>query len=132
MLSEFVTVFAKFGFIIRAMGEPIMTAGFGLIIYNVITTESIFSKMLATKWMVFIGKISYSFYLWHWLIFSFVGDSVLQFTNTTNSSFYIAFILSALAIIPFAWLSYWLLEMPYFKKGKKSYTPAISPVTESI
>jgi len=109
-----------------------MTTGFALIVYNVITTESVFSRMLATKWMVFIGRISYSFYLWHWLVFSFVGAEVLRFASAPNRGLYIAFLLSTLITIPIAWLSYRLLEMPYFNKGKRPSAQVVSPVTESI
>lgn len=33
-------------------------------------------KLLASRWFVFVGKRSYSLYLWHWPIFSFVDYSL--------------------------------------------------------
>ena len=47
-----------------AAGAPVI--GAALIIYSGIDGKPFVSKLLSTRPFVFIGKISYSLYLWHW------------------------------------------------------------------
>lgn len=117
MLTEFVTIFKSQAYLLRSIGEPLMTFGFAIILYNVITTQSIVSYILSSKPFLFIGKISYSFYLWHWLIASFVSDFIINSFGVTLLGFNLAFIISALLAIPVSMISYNLLEAPYFKKA---------------
>jgi len=117
MLTEFILKFGEYAFMIRALGEPLMTLGFALILYNVITSESIFSKVLESRPFLFIGKISYSMYLWHWIIATLVSNLIIDKFGMNLWGFNAAVLLSFIVAIPVSWISYQLLEAPYFKKA---------------
>ncbi len=71
-------------------------------------------RLLALRPMVFIGLVSYSWYLWHWPLMSFariVGGGELS----TAEGVSIAAISFALAVV-----SYWFVERPF----RRSTTPA--------
>ena len=86
--------------------------GTGFIIYYSNKNEITY-KILSSRLLVGIGLISYSLYLWHYPIFSFLKiiqierDSI--FTNLTI--FILIFVVSA--------LSYFLIEKPFRKKQSK-------------
>ncbi|WP_130835635.1 acyltransferase family protein [[Erwinia] mediterraneensis] len=67
--------------------------------------ERIITSLLSQRILVFIGKISYSLYLWHWPVFSFCRymDYTLE-----GKPLYMAF----LAVISLSLLSYYLIEKP--------------------
>jgi peptidoglycan/LPS O-acetylase OafA/YrhL len=43
-----------------------------LLIYSFLVGNSMLSPMLKTKPLIFVGKISYSLYLWHWIILAYM------------------------------------------------------------
>lgn len=52
-------------------GALLPTAGAAMVIYSGIEGVSVVGRMLQSPPLVFIGKISYSLYLWHWVIIVF-------------------------------------------------------------
>lgn len=76
------------------------------LIYSSVENHSI-QKMLATKPMVFIGKISYSLYLFHWLLIAFA----YYITNEKQLSNEMILLVSALSFI-LSIISYYCLETP--------------------
>lgn len=68
------------------------------------------TKILTIRPMVFIGVISYSLYLWHWPIISY-----LNYLNITiNSTIGICVILASILL---AWLSWKFIEKPLRQTG---------------
>ena len=65
-------------------------------------------RLLSSKLFTFIGKISYSLYLWHWPILLFHNDF------RTDSSF----VLSLTLILILSILSYYLIEKPFRNNTK--------------
>ena len=88
-----------------------------LVIYTT-TQESIVKKLLSTKLMVFIGKISYSLYLYHWIFISFA----YYITGTKQIDNQIVLLVTALTVL-FSILSYYLVEQP-IRKSKLSFKQA--------
>ncbi len=64
------------------------------------------SRFLSLKPIVFVGRISYSLYLWHWPILAFTR--YLRITEPTNE---VKLIVVALTVI-FSLLSYYFIEQP--------------------
>ena len=69
-------------------------------------------RILAHPFMVFIGVLSYSIYLWHWPLFSFLFISTPEPTRLER-------VAVVLASVGLSWLSYLLVERPVrFSKRK--------------
>ena len=79
----------------------------GLIVTSAIATGNPLARLLATKPLVFLGKRSYSFYLWHLPIISFFFASGISRSLWIVPSFILCLILSE--------LSYRLIERPFLQ-----------------
>lgn len=116
MTTEIINRAGGLGFVIKSFSEPVMTLGFALMILNLIRSESIFSKTLNHGFFQFIGKISYSMYLWHWLIAFSVSSWMMEYYGNSNLILILSFTLTVGVLIPVSWLSYILFEQFYFRK----------------
>ena len=71
-------------------------------------------KILANRWMVFIGLISYPLYLWHWPLLSFAR---IMEGETPSRNIRMAVVALSLVL---AWLTYRLIERP-LRFGSKTW-----------
>lgn len=73
--------------------------GAALIIYSGMTSQTVVARLLSLKPMVFIGLISYSLYLWHWVIIvyakHYLGHALSRWDKLAVIT--AAFVLSSLA-----------------------------------
>jgi peptidoglycan/LPS O-acetylase OafA/YrhL len=76
--------------------------------------RSLAGRALASKPMVFIGLISYSFYIWHWPIIIFQRMSMIQIPGASSRN--VKAVILILSIVT-ATLSWRYIETP-FRKGK--------------
>jgi peptidoglycan/LPS O-acetylase OafA/YrhL len=120
MLTEFLNHFGKWAFVIRTISEPVMTFGFGLLVLNVISSQNIFSRILSWKPFLFLGKISYSMYLWHYLIAQYISIYIISHWGITFLNMNICILLSLVILIPVSWISFKFFEEPYFRKNAKA------------
>lgn len=86
--------------------------GAALIIAFAKDTNSIVNKVLSTEPIVYIGKISYSLYLWHWPILVFSRQLSLK-QNIEINSIYVLIVIFIISI-----LSYHFIETPTRKNRK--------------
>lgn len=92
-----------------------MSCGFSGIIYLSLTSEHLLHKVLGNKMISMIGRISYSFYLWHGLASFIIGNMIIHrfvFLNDIRAPL-LTFILSTLILIPISLVSYNMLEKPF-------------------
>lgn len=76
-----------------------------LIAIGTMNQQSKISELLAQKPLVFIGLLSYSLYLWHWLIFSVIRyEGIPETTRTLTAAYLLCFML--------AYLSWRYIEKP--------------------
>jgi peptidoglycan/LPS O-acetylase OafA/YrhL len=132
MTTAFFAHFGKLAFVVRAMGEPILTFGFALIILNLVGTESIFRKFVSMPFFLFIGRMSYSMYLWHWPIV--VPVCYFLIVHLGRSNFYqeLAFLITIVFCSLVAMISYRYLEAPYFRNRTKKTKTATNPTQQKI
>ena len=79
-----------------------------------IKEKNFLNKILSFKPIVFIGLISFSLYLWHYPVFSFVRLSSFDLDT------YFEYIILILFIFFLSILSFYLVEQPFRKKNKIS------------
>lgn len=87
------------------------TLGSAFIIYSSFHSRSIVGKLLSLPPFVFIGKISYSLYLWHWPIIIFGMYYIIQIPTITQM-----WILISISFV-LATLSWHFVENPFRAKG---------------
>ena len=97
------------------MSAILPTVGSALIIFSGMEGESVVGKVLSWSPLVFIGKISYSLYLWHWPIIILGRYYLIESPSTAQMSLLvlISFVVSA-----FSWL---VVEKPF---RSRSFLPA--------
>ena len=125
MVTEVANAFGPLSFFVRALGEPVLTFGFALVIINVTGASNFFVRILSLPFMQFIGRISYSMYLWHWLICWNITHWIIGRAGQTPLIMNLTYIVCLIAIIPISWVTYRLLEVPYFTSGKRLPASAI-------
>jgi peptidoglycan/LPS O-acetylase OafA/YrhL len=120
---------------VRAIAQPLALLGLAMILYSIVALShatpfpgsaaiwpvfgtailivgmtanqrGVVSRLLATKPMVYIGLISYSFYLWHWPLLSFYRIYNLGVQDLAANA-----VLVVLAML-LAWLGYVFVENP--------------------
>ncbi|WP_392551276.1 acyltransferase family protein [Orbus wheelerorum] len=91
----------------------IPTVGTGLILYF-FHPKTIVAKGLSLKPLVFIGKISYSLYLWHWPVIVLARKYLFVEQFTSIKQYFIV----ALTTIILSLLTYYFIETPARKKNK--------------
>jgi peptidoglycan/LPS O-acetylase OafA/YrhL len=127
MVAEIVRAAGSLGFICKAFAEPILTLGFALMLWNVLFTPSIFQKGLSHPAMQNVGRWSYSIYLWHWYPCLYISQVIVDRLGSTPQVQYLALGICLCLVIPFSYLSYTWLEMPYFTKRQSQLPVATSP-----
>lgn len=90
------------------------------IIASVVHPSGLFAKSLSNRLFVYIGKRSYSLYLWHFPIIEFVHSYFVA----GQIPFYVYF-LDIILMVTIAEFSYKFIETPIRKKGIKAF--ALSP-----
>ncbi|MBO1198187.1 acetyltransferase [Staphylococcus simiae] len=95
-----------------------LISGFTLVIIaTAVHPSSIFAKFLSMRLFIFIGKRSYSLYLWHYPIIVFMNSYYVQ----GQIPVYV-YLLEIILTFAMAELSYRFIETPIRKKGFKAFT----------
>ena len=93
---------------------------FILILISLGKPQSHYVKLLSNKWLGRIGMISYSLYLFHYLILGVFRNLGTHFYTAGGTAYNIGVSITALLVsFFFAWLVYQFLEKPFVALGKK-------------
>ncbi|NWK84580.1 acetyltransferase [Staphylococcus sp. GSSP0090] len=87
------------------------------VIISAVHPSGYFAKLIGNKWFVYIGKRSYSLYLWHFPIISFLHSYYVD----GQVPLYV-YVLDILLTIFFAEISYRYIETPFRKQGFKAFS----------
>lgn len=109
--------FPSFSVLLQSAGPLIMTFGFACMIYTSLFNQRSFG-LIGNRLFSWIGKISYSFYLWHSAVLSAVFSLIAAYLPDSGLSVPVLFSVTLLALLPISYLSYTLLESFYFKQKK--------------
>jgi len=108
----FVLVFFNFYKIIPYIPHASLTClGVSIILYKGINKNSFLFKLINIKILIFTGLISYSLYLWHWPIISF-----LKYIKITNLDF-LHISIGIFLTITFSIFTWKYVEKPFLKKN---------------
>ena len=103
----------------KLSGFTLMGTGFSGILYLAITSSGWLRLILGNNTFKAIGKVSYSFYLWHPLVIAAVNHYILAnlpFVRGITAPVFSTCI-SAVILYPVSLLSYKLLEKPFLATG---------------
>ncbi len=86
--------------------------------------STISNKLLSHPIMVYIGELSYSIYLWHWIVLALMRYYVIEYTLSASW-----FILALALIVVLSILSYYFIEKATRKLSRKQFFAFIIPLT---
>ncbi len=115
--SSVVQAAGNFGFLLQAVGPFIMTFGFAMAIYGSLTSH-VAGKIIGNSAFTFLGKISYSFYLWHNATMHFVFDHAPFSWDRSAGSLFLLLTITLVILIPISMLSYRVFESFYFSSSR--------------
>lgn len=103
----------------KLFGFTIMGCGFAGILYLAITSAKWLNLILGNRLFKTMGKISYSFYLWHALILALIENYLIKFIPPDKGIItpVIITMITAVALYPVSLLSYKMLEKPFLSIG---------------
>ncbi|WP_374951539.1 acyltransferase family protein [Mucilaginibacter sp.] len=102
----------------KLAGFTLMGIGFSGFLYIIITSNGRLARLFGNRLMVSLGRVSYSFYLFHALIFPYVTGYIVRW-GIFQGIFgpLVATGCSILILYPLSLLSYTVLEKPFLSVG---------------
>lgn len=116
--------------IARTASIPLLALGYALILWSVVSNNSLAARLLRKGSMQGLGRISYSFYLWHWAPGIWIGSFMIEHLGPKPFVPLAATIISIMAVVPIAAISYSFLEAPYF--AKRASGRAAGPTSNAL
>lgn len=117
--SGMIQRFPSMAIVFQSAGPMLMTLGFAMMIYTALFNSFSF-RLIGNKLFSGIGKISYSFYLWHSAVLGIVYHFTHQFIPATAAGVLMLLLLTLVILLPVSYISYSLLESFYFRRKEKS------------
>lgn len=102
-------------YIFQATGPLLMTMGFASMIFSCLENEAL-SRIWGNRVLANLGRVSYSFYLWHALILGGVYEIFKDHLPGTAAGTFALMGITLVILIPVSYLSYHLLESFYFRR----------------
>ena len=117
--SGFVERAGQLGFVFESLGPIVMTLGFACMILSCLENPAL-SKIWGNPVMAGLGRVSYSFYLWHALVLGVLFEIFGSKIPATAGGVFLLMLIVLLVLIPLSFLSYKYLESFYFRRQRQS------------
>ncbi|WP_293312283.1 acyltransferase family protein [Pedobacter sp. UBA5917] len=110
-------IFSVYNSFIKWLGFSIMGLGFAAILYWGLYQKWL-TKVFKFTGLSYLGKLSYSFYLWHGLVIQLFAQYLIKYGLFSTTNVFITFVSTLIFLIPISFISYRYLEKPFlhFKK----------------
>jgi len=106
------------------MAPTVLGLLLGALVWAVYGGSRLGRLLFANRGVHFLGLVSYSLYLWHFVVMQQLirvfGEVYSQMPQVPK------FMLTTLAVLFIAWLSYWFIERPFFRQ--RAFVPKDSDV----
>lgn len=106
----------------KLLGFTLMGLGFAGLIYLTITSKRYLKNLFGNSFISFLGRISFSFYLWHAIVHRITGQYLVEIfgykSGITVPVF--NFVFSTIVLLPLSTISFRLLEQPFMAKYNKT------------
>jgi peptidoglycan/LPS O-acetylase OafA/YrhL len=119
MMTEGALRVPHLGPFIVAFSIPVLAAGYMVVVWAVVSSPSIAARVCGSPPLSAMGRISYSFYLWHWDIGMGVTQYLAARFGVGPLSPVLYTCVATIVLIPVSQMSYRLLEAPYFRRRAK-------------
>ena len=129
--AGFLVYAGKAAFLFESVGPLIMTLGFAMIILASLRNAWL-NQLLSNRVLVFVGRISFSFYLWHLLVVKTCFTYFQAFLPEGAAGVLVLGLLTLIILIPLSLLSYNLFESFYFKIPTQKMEIKLKTVTPFI
>ncbi|MDO6434138.1 acyltransferase [Flavitalea sp. BT771] len=113
--SGFVARMHSAGFIFQSIGPLLMTMGFACMIYSCLENNTL-SRIWGNRYFAGLGRISYSFYLWHNFMLEIIFTHFGKYMPQNAAGVFLTILLVLVVLIPVSFISYKLFESFYFRR----------------
>ncbi|SER31399.1 acyltransferase family protein [Pedobacter rhizosphaerae] len=110
-------LFLTYGSVFKWLGFSIMGLGFAAILYWGLHQKWL-SNFFKFTGLAYLGKLSYSFYLWHGLAIIFIAQYFASYPSYPIVQVFSTFTTSLLILFPISFISYHYLEKPFLRSKK--------------
>ena len=113
--SGFVTKMGSLGFVFQTIGPLVMTLGFASMIFSCLESKTL-STIWGNKIFSALGRVSYSFYLWHAFLLELIYQFFGHYLPQTGAGVFLLMGIVLCVLLPVSFLSYRLFESFYFNR----------------
>ena len=123
--TEVFALAGPFGPLAKTLCAPLMTLGFALMIASTLGGGIRgFNRLLSSRPLQTIGRLSYGIYLWHWWPCVWIGNAFFNRHGPSAGIHYLTLAATLAISLPLAWITWTWFERPYFRSGKTGPAPA--------
>ena len=115
MVTEVVNAAGAYGAVLKVAAEPVLTAGYALMLWNLVSGTSVFQRFFSLPALQIVGRWSYSLYLWHWWPTVWIAGAMSSHFGSNALVQHVSLVICLAVLLPISWLSYRMFELPYFQ-----------------
>lgn len=99
---------------------------FALLLFSLALGEKFVRGLFANQAMLWLGEVSYSLYLWHFVVLGVMAHFGMFGEGSPETRVMRICLYSIVPVLLVAWLSWWLTERPFLRYRKETATNRLS------